>query len=130
MRQQRPQRPIDPNVSRRVKLQQYELQSEIERRNADYNLRQVRDREIGQRQQEEREREQNRTQMMRQAQMMKHPDNNNQFETLDSARDSDFGAGLLSKPSRNPYEVHSYGSGPKKEQQQNSSSKNITNSYK
>lgn len=49
MRPQYPQRPIDQNVNRKVKLQQLELQSDLEKRNADEQLRQFKEREIGQR---------------------------------------------------------------------------------
>lgn len=49
MRPLYPQRPIDQNVNRKVKLQQLELQSDLEKRNADEQLRQFKEREIGQR---------------------------------------------------------------------------------
>lgn len=42
------QRQIDPNVSRRVKLQQLEIQSNLEKRSAEEHLRMMQSREIGQ----------------------------------------------------------------------------------
>lgn len=41
-------RHIDPNVNRRVKLQQLELQSNLEKRSAEDHLRMMQNREIGQ----------------------------------------------------------------------------------
>ena len=64
-------RPIDPNISRKVKLKHLEIQSEIEKRSADENLRLAKEREIKKR---ERNYDEKKEEMMRQAKELKNPD--------------------------------------------------------
>ena len=94
-RNQNMQRQYDPEVSRRVKLQKYEIQSEIERNQAHKNLNDIRKREVGQPNEDYYERKKQNA--MQEAQRMRRQQQNDSFEDQPP------------KPANDPYQVKSYG---------------------
>ena len=66
-----PGRPIDPNISRKVKLKNLEIQSEIEKRSADESLKQAKERELKKRNENYNDKKDD---MIREAKQLKHPE--------------------------------------------------------
>lgn len=92
----------DPNVNRKVRLQQLELQSELQRRDTEEQFRQMREREIGER--DTRYMEAKRSQVIMQAQQMRNPERQNDYNNQPPQNDV-----FQQKPQNNPYQVKSYG---------------------
>ena len=94
-RRQDPPRQYDPEVNRRVKLRQYEVQAEVERNQAQRNLNNIRNREIGQPDQDYYERKKRNA--MQEAQRIKRQPEPEQYQEP------------APKPANDPYQVKSYG---------------------
>ena len=102
-RQHKPQRQYDPEVNRRVQLNKYEIQSEIEKKNADENLNNIKNRKIGEKDQQYYEARKQR--IMNDANKIKK-DADSFNDNLASNQEVD---SLVKMPVSDPYQVKSYG---------------------